>query len=62
MAPKVRIPVQQRMLEKYGKDISICPKCERGKMILKETFRAVYRYQINLHQQNSELIQNNNSS
>jgi len=60
--PKVRIPVQQRMLEKYGRDITLCPKCERGKMVLKETFRAVYRYQINLHQQNSELIQNNNSS
>jgi hypothetical protein len=62
MPPKVRVQVQQRMLEKYGKDITICPRCERGKMILKETFRAVYRYRINLNAQKSESIPDNNSS
>ena len=40
--PKVRIPVQQRMLEKYGKDISRCPKCEKGTMRLMETIRPYY--------------------
>jgi hypothetical protein len=39
---KVRIPVQQRMLEKYGKDISRCPKCEKGTMLLMETIRPYY--------------------
>jgi hypothetical protein len=35
---KVRIPVQQRILEKYGKDIIRCPKCEKGKMVLRKLF------------------------
>lgn len=60
--PKVRIPVQQRMLEKYGKDISICPKCERGKMVLRETFRPVYKYRINIHEPSQNNLHDNNSS
>ena len=44
--PKVRIPVQQRMLEKYGKDISRCPKCGRGTMLLMETIRPYYDYRV----------------
>ena len=31
---KVQVPVSQRMLEKYGKDITLCPKCNRGKLVL----------------------------
>ena len=31
---KVQIPVSHRMLEKYGKDITLCPKCNRGKLVL----------------------------
>jgi hypothetical protein len=31
---KVQVPVSQRMLEKYGKDIKLCPKCNRGKLEL----------------------------
>ncbi len=31
---KVQVPVSIRMLEKYGKDITICPKCNRGKLML----------------------------
>ena len=31
---KVQVPVSQRMLEKYGKDITLCPKCNRGKLEL----------------------------
>ncbi len=46
--PKVRIPVQQRLLEKYGKDISRCPKCEKGTMVLKETIRPVYNHRITI--------------
>jgi hypothetical protein len=30
---KVQVPVSQRMLEKYGKDITLCPKCNKGKLI-----------------------------
>mgnify|MGYP003614467966 FL=1 len=37
--PKVLIPVQQRMLEKYGKDIMLCPKCEKAKLELVATYR-----------------------
>lgn len=36
----VRIPVGQRMLEKYGKDFTICPSCKIGKMEIVYTFRA----------------------
>jgi hypothetical protein len=31
--PKVQVPVSQRMLEKYGKDITLCPKCNQGKLV-----------------------------
>jgi len=31
---RVQVPVSQRMLEKYGKDITLCPKCNRGKLVL----------------------------
>ena len=34
LPPKVQIPVSQRMLEKYGKDITLCPKCNKGKLVL----------------------------
>jgi hypothetical protein len=44
--PKVRIPVHQRMLEKYGKDITRCPKCQKGTMVLMETTRPYYDYRI----------------
>ena len=32
LAPKVQVPVSVRMLEKYGKDITLCPKCHQGKL------------------------------
>jgi hypothetical protein len=34
LPPKVQIPVGLRMLEQYGQDISLCPKCKQGKLIL----------------------------
>ena len=34
LPPKVQVPVSVRMLEKYGKDITLCPKCNRGKLML----------------------------
>jgi len=40
---KIRIPIRQRMLEKYGRDISRCPKCEIGTMVLRETLRPLYQ-------------------
>lgn len=37
MPPRVAVSVRQRMLEKYGKDISICPTCNKGTMMLMQT-------------------------
>ncbi|HWR32399.1 MAG TPA: IS91 family transposase [Chitinophagaceae bacterium] len=34
LPPKVQIPVALRMLEQYGHDVSLCPKCKQGKLIL----------------------------
>jgi len=34
LAPKVQVPVAVRMLEQYGKDITLCPKCNSGKLVL----------------------------
>lgn len=34
LPPKVQVPIAVRMLEKYGKDITLCPKCSHGKLIL----------------------------
>jgi hypothetical protein len=34
LSPKVQVPVALRMLEQYGQDISLCPKCKQGKLIL----------------------------
>lgn len=34
LPPKIHIPTQQRMLEQYGHDISLCPQCKQGKLIL----------------------------
>lgn len=33
LPPKVQVPVSQRILEKYGKDITLCPKCNKGKLV-----------------------------
>ena len=35
----IKIPVQQRILEKYGTDITICPTCKIGKLEIIETKR-----------------------
>lgn len=34
LPPKVHIPVALRMLEQYGQDITLCPKCKQGRLIL----------------------------
>ena len=34
LPPKIRIPVSIRMLEQYGQDITLCPKCKKGRLIL----------------------------
>jgi hypothetical protein len=34
LPPKVNIPAAQRMLEQYGHDITLCPKCKKGKLEL----------------------------
>lgn len=36
----VKVPIAQRMLEKYGKDITLCPICEKGRMQLISSERA----------------------
>jgi hypothetical protein len=40
--PKVMMPVRLRLLERYGKDIARCPKCEKGTMVIIETVRPRY--------------------
>ena len=32
--PGVKIPYQIRMLEKYGVDVMLCPKCKKGRLML----------------------------
>ncbi len=34
LPPKVQVPVRVRILEQYGKDITLCPKCKTGKLVL----------------------------
>jgi hypothetical protein len=34
--PTVKIPYQLRMLEKYGIDVNLCPKCNQGRLALIE--------------------------
>lgn len=34
LPPKVQVPVAVRMLEQYGRDITLCPKCKTGKLVL----------------------------
>jgi Putative transposase len=34
LPPKIIIPVAVQMLEKYGTDITLCPKCKQGKLVL----------------------------
>ena len=34
LPPKVQVPVALRMLEQHGYDISLCPKCKQGRLIL----------------------------
>ena len=31
---KINIPVAQRMLEKYSTDITLCPQCKQGRLVL----------------------------
>ena len=33
LPPKMQVPVSQRMLEKFGKDITLCPRCNKGKLV-----------------------------
>ena len=34
LPPKIIIPVAQRMLEQFGTDINLCPKCNKGRLVL----------------------------
>jgi hypothetical protein len=36
--PRVQIPMRQRILEKYGKDIMLCPKCGSAQMEMIATY------------------------
>lgn len=48
LKPQVKIPVAQRMLEKYGKDIFKCPHCEIGRLVLVKTIRPFTDFRIKL--------------
>ena len=56
---KIYIPVRVRMLEKYGRDISICPHCEKGKMVLVMTYRPVYKSTICAYSLASKQLESN---
>lgn len=56
--PKVLIPMRQRMLEKYGKDIMLCPKCEKSQM----EFVATYRKGVLCKTYETNEVQHNNNS
>lgn len=43
---KVYIPMRIRLLEKYGRDISICPHCEQGKMKLVYTYQPSKEFKV----------------
>ena len=50
--PQVKIPVAQRMLEKFGKDVFKCPCCENGRLVLVKTIRQYKDYKINIETKN----------
>jgi len=54
--PKVLIPMRQRMLEKYGKDILLCPLCEKGQLELVATYRKGMLCKT--HERNEQKINN----
>ena len=37
--PKIHIPIRQRILEKTGMDIMLCPLCKHAKMKIEATYR-----------------------
>ncbi len=48
LPPKVQVPVAVRMLEQYGRDITLCPKCKAGKLVLVQISYGSQRMQIPL--------------
>ena len=34
LPPKIHVPVAVRMLEQYGRDITLCPECKTGHLQL----------------------------
>ena len=50
--PQVKIPVAQRMLEKFGKDVFKSPSCENGRLVLVKTIRPYKDYKINIESKN----------
>lgn len=57
LPPKVQVPVAVRMLEKFGKDISQCPKCNRGRLVLVAIIYPKYESKVvsaNAYQQRPE--------
>lgn len=57
---KVRVPVRIWMIEKHGKDILLCPKCEKGTMLLMETIRPCYDHRVNPRSGRGEAVILNN--
>ncbi len=50
--PQIKIPVAQRMLEKFGKDLFKCPCCENGRLVLVKSTRPYTNYRINIDRKN----------
>lgn len=49
---QLKIPVALRMLEKYGRDLFKCPRCENGRLVLVKTIRPKYEFRINVNTRN----------
>ncbi len=60
---KVQIPVSQRMLEKFGKDITLCPRCNKGKLVWMCTTYAkednsIFRRKLSRDEQTAAILNN----
>lgn len=60
--PKVAIPVRQRMLEKYGKDILLCPACKNAHMELVTTYRKGMKVKTYAYTESTTTIETHNKS
>jgi Putative transposase/Transposase zinc-binding domain len=65
LPPKVQVPVAMRMLEQYGHDITLCPKCQKGKLVLITIIypgRSAVKLSANVTNENEQVSLRNKAS